>query len=195
MSVQAVLIALMAGVVQLRLEQRQIYVRRAFDRARFAREAVAKRGIQLRAAQRVVVKTQFQRGPNRIGPSAGGHVFLAGREEGRAHGRRILPATAAAVALLQVAEERFILEGEGERRLERKTQPRLRFDAQVIVDLEPAVAENFAGVKQVFRIEQLLDLPHHVEQLVAHLLGHVFRARHADAMFGGERAFELPNEC
>ena len=64
----------------------------------------------------------------------------------------------------------------------------------MIVDLEPAVVENFPGIKKIFRIEELLDLPHHAEQFVPDLLRHVFGPRHADTVLGRERSFELPDE-
>ena len=185
----------MACVHQFGFEQRQVYVRWALDRARFARQTIAQRRVELVTPERIIVKTELERSPDRIRPAAGGHVFLASCEECRAHCRRVFPATAAPIALLQVADERFVLEGKREGRLEWQPQACFRFYPQVIVDLESAVAENFPGIEKVFRIEELLNLPHYAEQLVAHLLRHVFRARHADAVLGRERSFELPNEC
>src|SRR5437868_9542039 len=185
----------MARVHQLGFEQRQVYVRWALDRASFARQTIAQRRVELFAPKRIIVKTELERGPDRIRPAAGGHVFLARREECRAHRRRVFSAAAAPVALLQVADERFILEGKRERRLEWQPQARFGFYPQVIIDLESAVTENFPGIEKVFRIEEVLNLPHYAEQLVAHLLRHVFGARHADAVLGRERSFELPNEC
>src|SRR3954470_10088201 len=151
----------MPRIHQLGLEQREIHVRRAFDRAGFAGEAIAQRRVELLAPQRIILEAQLQRGANRVRPTTGRHVFLSGREKGRTHGRRVLPASATAVALLEVAEERFVLEGKRQRRFKQKSQPRLLLDAQMIVDLEPAIAENFAGIEEVLRIEQLLDLPHY----------------------------------
>src|SRR5687767_3441177 len=110
----------MARMRKLSLEQRQVHIRRALDRARFAGETVAQRGIELFRAKGVVLKTQLQRGADRVGPAAGGHVFLAGGEKGGTHRGRVLAAASAAVALLEIAEERFILEREGEHRLEGK---------------------------------------------------------------------------
>ena len=39
--------------------------------------------------------------------------------------------------------------------------------AQMIVDLMPAVCENFPGIKNVFRIEDSFDFVHYAEQLIA----------------------------
>ncbi len=57
---------------------------------------------------------QLKRGADRIRATARGHVFLAGGEKSRAHRGRIFAAAAAAVALLEIADKRFVLEGEGE---------------------------------------------------------------------------------
>src|SRR5262249_16313879 len=65
--------------------------------------------------------------------------------------------------------------------------------AQMIVDLV-GESENFPRVENVFRIECALDLAHDVEESITELIAHIFRSRDADAMLGGNRAFELPNE-
>ncbi len=57
-----------------------------------------------------------------------------------------------------------------------------------------AIVENFPGIENIFRIERIFDFAHHFEQLVPELLAHVFRARDADAVLGGERTFELPHQ-
>ena len=54
--------------------------------------------------------------------------------------------------------------------------------------------ENFPRIKKVLRIECALDLAHDFKQLVAELVAHVFGARDADAVLGGERAFELSHQ-
>src|SRR4029077_9145598 len=97
----------------------------------FAGEAVAQRGIQFRrfervailkcphptlslrerracgsTAVRVPIGAQRERGANDIGASARGHDFFARRDERWAHDRPILAAAAAAVALLEIANER-----------------------------------------------------------------------------------------
>jgi hypothetical protein len=151
----------MARVGQLCFEQGKIDVRWALDCARFAGETIAQGRVQLFGAQGVILKPQLQRGPDGVGPPAGRHVFLPGSEEGGTHRGRVFPATAAAIALLEIAEERFVLEGEREDRLERKPQALFGFDAQVIVDLEAPVAENFSRIEQVLRIKDFLDLAHH----------------------------------
>ena len=71
--------------------------------------------------------------------------------------------------------------------------------AQMIVDLCDARAartrrRKFSRIENIFRIERAFDLAHHSEQLIAELLAHVFRARDADAVLGGERTFELPHQ-
>ena len=45
-----------------------------------------------------------------------------------------------------------------------------------------------------FGSNAFLICAHHLEQLLAELLAHVFRARDADAVLGGERTFELPHQ-
>src|SRR5213076_2741698 len=109
-------------------------------------------------------------------------------------------AAPAAVALFQIADERTVFEREGEHRLEWDLQRSRKVFAQMIVDSVtdgPAVhpyGENFSRIENVFRIEHSLDLTHYSEQLIAKLLLHVFRARDADAVLGGKRAFELPHQ-
>ena len=56
------------------------------------------------------------------------------------------------------------------------------------------VAEQLSRVEKILRIEGTLDLAHHLEQPGSELFAHVFGARNAHAVLGGERAFELPNE-
>ena len=102
---------------QFRLEQREIHVRRAFGRAPFAGETIAQCGIQFRRTQRIVsVDAQFQRSADDVGAAARGHDFFAGRHERRAHDAGPFKATAAAVALFQVADERMVFECEGRAR-------------------------------------------------------------------------------
>ena len=75
-----------------------------------ASSSVAAQGVAARHAP------QFQRRADGVGPPAGGHDFLAGGDEGRAHGGRFLAAAAAAVALLEVADERAVLGRKGQHR-------------------------------------------------------------------------------
>src|SRR5438034_11334040 len=94
----------------------------------------------------------------------------------------------------------MILEREREHRLEWQLQGAGEVFAQMIVDLMadgPAVRrylENFRRIENVFRVERALDLTHDFEQLVPELFTHVFGARDAYAVLGGERARELPHQ-
>jgi len=82
----------------------------------------------------VPIGAQRERGTNDVGASAGGHDFFARGDERWAHDRRVFAAAAAAIALLEIADERAVFE--------RKRQPwrewqlkRLReILAQMIVD-------------------------------------------------------------
>jgi hypothetical protein len=140
------------------------------------------------------VKTLLERRANGIGPAPRGHVLLARGEKRGTHRGRVLPATAASVALLEISDKRFILKSESEHRFERKLQAFLGFDAQVVIDFETPVAENFSGIEQVPGVEDGLDLAHDFQQFLADLPRHVLSPRHADPMFGGERSLELPDE-
>ena len=93
-------------VKQFRLEQRQIYIRRAFRRATFAGKTIAQRRIQfLRLQWIVAVFAPLQNLPDDVSPTAGGHDFFASREESGAHRGGVLATTATAIALLQIADE------------------------------------------------------------------------------------------
>src|SRR5581483_7082954 len=98
---------------------------------------------------------------------------------------------AAAVALLEIADERAIFKGEGETRLERQLDWRDEIVAQVIVDLVAVVRKDFARIKNVSGIERLFDLAHQLEQFVTELFAHVLGARDADAVLSRKRALEL----
>src|SRR5206468_8577230 len=65
--------------------------------------------------------------------------------------------------------------------------------AQVIVDLV-GESENLSGIENIFRIERALDLAHDVEERVAELVAHVFRACYSDPVLGRNRTFELADE-
>ena len=120
---------------QFRFEQRQIHVRRAFWRAPFARETIAQCGVQFRRTQRIVsANAQFQRGPDYVGAAASGHDFLVGGHKCWTHDASFFKATAAAVALFQVADERTVFKCEGEHGLEWKFQRSREVFAQMIVD-------------------------------------------------------------
>ncbi len=149
-------VALNPRVQEFGFQQRHVDVGGAFGRAGFAGEAIAQRGVQLRAAQRVAAghAAQLERGANRVGPPARAHDFLAGGDEGRAHRGRFLAAAAAAVALLQVARERAVLRGKGQHRREGQLEFAARSLAQLGVNLEAPVGNDLARVEQVVRVER-----------------------------------------
>ena len=118
-----------------RLKQRQVHVRRTFRRATFAGETVAQRGIELVGFQRVVsISSQFERGPNDVGAAARGHHFIMCRDERGAHDAALFKAAAAAVALLEVAEERPVFERKREHWLKWKLERTSKILSQMIVD-------------------------------------------------------------
>src|SRR5438105_10124512 len=92
-------------------------------------------------------RSHFQRGANDVGPSARGHDFFARGDECWAHDRRVFAASAAAVALLEIADERVIFEGERKSWRKREFDRPLVILAQVIVDLgRDAALSRSAGV-------------------------------------------------
>src|SRR5207237_2579214 len=140
-------IALMPCVKHLGFEEGEVHVRWALGRATFAGETVAQRGVEFRRAQRIFgvrghvrafesgnmlphSKPHFERGTNDIGASARGHNFFARRDERRAHDRRVFAATAAAVALLEIADERAVFERKCKSWRKRKTERPLEILAQ-----------------------------------------------------------------
>ena len=191
---------------QFGLEQREIHVGGAFGCAPFARETIAQRGVQFHRTQWIVsVHAQFQRRSDYVGAAPRGHDFVMGGHERWTHDASPFKAAAAAVALFQVADEGTVFKCERQHRLEWQLQRSSEVFAQMIVDSGGDIAprrpvgperrvhlENFSRVENVFWIEQSLDLAHDLEQLVAKLLSHVFRARDADTVLGRKRAFELP---
>ena len=54
--------------------------------------------------------------------------------------------------------------------------------------------KNFSRIENIFGIERAFDFAHHFQQLIAKLVAHVFGARDAHAMLGGERTFELTDQ-
>ena len=181
-------------MLQLRLEQAQVHVGRTFERARAARKAIAQGRVQLGGLQSVIIfqSARFQRGANDIRPPARGHDFLAGRNVSRAHRRRLFQAHAAAVALLEVPQKRFVPGAERQHRLKR--QRRFRARAQIGIHLESPVADDFSGIEQMMRVERVLDLRHQAHQQLRPQRvappGN-FRARDAHAVFGGNRPAKL----
>ena len=65
---------------------------------------------------------------------------------------------------------------------------------QVGVDLEPPVRHDLARIEKAMRIKRVLDLAHHPQQPFPELLRHEFAPRNADAVFAGQRAFELRDQ-
>jgi hypothetical protein len=53
------------------------------------------------------------------------------------------------------------------------------------------IRENFSRVENILGIERAFDFAHHLQQLIAKLVAHIFGARDAHAVLGGERTFEL----
>src|SRR5439155_26187911 len=126
--------------------------------------------------------------------AARGHDLVARCDEGWAHDRGVLAATGTTIALLEIADKRAILERKGEHRLKWELERACEIFAQMIVDLVPAIAEDFSRIENVFRIERIFDFAHYFEQLIPDLLAHIFSARDANAVLSGERPFELPHE-
>src|SRR5213080_4478379 len=91
----------------------------------------------------VSVHAQFECCPDDVGAPPGGHDFFACCDERRAHNRGVLTATGAAVALLEIADERAVLEREGEHRLKWKLEWACEIFAQMIVDFMPPITEDF----------------------------------------------------
>ena len=107
------------------------------------------------------VYAQLERGADDVGTAARGHHLIVCRHERRAHDARLFEAAAAAVALLQVADERAVLEHERELGLKWKLEWAREVFAQMIVDLVWAILKNFSRIKNVFRVEHALDFAHH----------------------------------
>ena len=121
---------------QFRFKQRQVYVRWTFGRATFAGETIAQRRFELFGFQGVMsVCPQFERGANDVGAAARGHDLIVCRNERWAHHAGLFKAAAAAVALLEIADKRSVLERKCEHGLERKFNWAREIFAQMLVDL------------------------------------------------------------
>ena len=88
----------------------------------------------------------FQHRSNRVRPTASAHAFIPGGKEGGTHGGHLFETPAASVTLLEVADKRPILGGEGEDRLERELKGVVEAQTQVGVNFEAAVGEAPAEV-------------------------------------------------
>src|SRR4029453_2234673 len=93
-----------------------------------------------------------------------------------------------------------IFERKREHWLKWKLERTSKILAQMIVDFVaggPAVRpylENFSRVENIFGIERAFDFAHHLQQLIAKLVAHIFGARDAHAVLGRERTFELTHQ-
>src|SRR5262249_48840203 len=157
-----------------------------------AGETVAQRGVELGGFQWIVsICSQFESGPNNVGAAACGHHFFMCGDERGAHDAALFKAAAAAGALLEVAEEPSIFERKRKHRLKWKLKRTIKILAQMTVDFVSTIRENFSRIENILGIEGTFDFAHHLQQLVAKLVAHIFGARDAHAMLGGKRTFEL----
>ena len=148
---QAQAVAANPRMQQFRFQQRHVHVRRAFRRACFAREAIAQRRLQLRGASARRHWTPRNSSAARIAFARPRVDMISspGRHEGGAHGRSFLAASAAPIALLQVADERAILRRKSQHRRERQFQLVTGAQPQVGIDLEAPVGQILPGLKRL----------------------------------------------
>src|SRR6185312_12473525 len=104
------------------------------------------------------------------------------------HDAALFKAAAAAVALLEVACERLVFERKREHWLKWKLERTSKIFSQMIVDfvatsvrLAP-ICKNFSRVENILGIERAFDFAHHLQQLIAKLVAHIFGARDAHTM-------------
>src|SRR5437762_901369 len=142
----------------------------------------------------MTVHAQLERRADDVSASARGHDFFASGHERWAHDAGLFKAAAAPIALLEISDERAIFKRKPQHGLKWELERACEIFAQMIVDLVPAIAEDFSRIENVFRIERIFDFAHYLEQFIAKLVAHVFSARDADAVLGGERPFELPHQ-
>ena len=115
-------------------EQRQIDIGWTFNGAGFARQAIAQRRVQFSTGEWVSHPAHLKSGPDRIGTAARGHHLIVCRDKRWTHDAGLFQATAAAVALLQVADERPVFERKREHRLKWKLERTSKILAQMTVD-------------------------------------------------------------
>jgi len=125
-----------ASVEQFRLEQGEVDVGGAFRGAGLAGEAIAESDVEFMGAERVWDMALFEGRANDVGPPSRRHDLLPGHDEGGAHGGCGFTASAASVALFQVADEGVVFGGEGQPGREGEAQLRVGTLAQLGVDLE-----------------------------------------------------------
>src|SRR5678815_574717 len=108
----------------------------------------------------IVQASPFQGCTDGVGTTPGGHDFLACDQECRTHGRGFFTASAATVALLEIAGERAVSRRECERWRERQFQLITGSQAKVCIDSEPSTGDYFSRVKKIMRIKRGLDVAH-----------------------------------
>ena len=184
----------MARVDQFRFEQRQIDIRRAFRRAGFAGETVAQRRFQFRVRNGSSPSTRSSSAA-RIAfarPRVDMYSSPVARKVGHIVGAS-LRQPPQPLHCSRLPMKGMVLGGERQHRREGQLDwsPELsRRSWSILKRPSPII---FPGLKRFFGSKERL-ISRITSSNSADLLGHVFRARDADAMLGGERSFELPDE-
>ncbi len=134
--------------------------------------------------RRVCVPLQhFEQQP---APASGGVLFFAGDHVGRAHHPAVaVPALAYAHAPHHGALEAAIVVGVFE---ERVVIPRGPGGSEPEVLVDPVRGDHLAGVHPVFRVEDRLELPESLDDLLAEHLGQQLTAGLPVAVLAGERS-------
>ncbi len=182
---------LVAGGVELGLERRQIDVGRALGAAGLARQAARQHLGELRRSQRVGAETALESRPDGVGPAAGRVGLVSGGGKGRAHGRRLFQTAAAAVALLEVGDERLVSIDKTEFARELGSEGRADPEAEIAVDDESTRVDDLARVHEPLRIEEALELACGGGQLRSEVFLEELGAGDPDPMLGGEGTAEL----
>jgi hypothetical protein len=161
--------------------------------ARLARQTRAQGLAELRVAD-APGEPALQGRPQKVGASAGGVGLLGGGDEGRAHGGRHLAAAAAAVALLEVGHETQVALDEPQPFHRRQADCGAGFQTQVAVQRPASGVHHFAGIQALVGIEQRLDLPVDLHQIVTQVGRGVLGAGHAQAVLAAQRAAETRHQ-
>jgi hypothetical protein len=141
-------------MLQFSLEQTQVDIGRTFTGAGAASETVSQGKFQLIRNQRITFRAAlFQRGADEVRSAAGGHAFLTGREVGGTHGRRLLGAAAAAVALFEIGDEGFIAGGKASCGTNGSSSSFSHALTQIAVNLVTPIAYDFARIEKIVRVE------------------------------------------